>query len=151
MLTARDSIQDKVTALDAGADDYLTKPFHYQELQARIKAQLRVRELNTTLQEKNRKLHEMQEQLIAKERQLVAGQLAGTAAHSLGQPLSAILLNCHLLERLPSEDSKFKTALFAIKQDVKRMAEMINKLRTVDATKKEAYHANTEILDISEE
>ncbi|GGI73133.1 response regulator transcription factor [Shewanella gelidii] len=41
ILTARDSWQDKVEGLDAGADDYLTKPFHPEELVARIKALIR--------------------------------------------------------------------------------------------------------------
>lgn len=41
MLTVRDSEQDKVTALDAGADDYVTKPFGMPELLARIRAALR--------------------------------------------------------------------------------------------------------------
>jgi len=38
LLTARDSIQDKVSGLDSGADDYLTKPFSKEELLARIRA-----------------------------------------------------------------------------------------------------------------
>lgn len=38
MLTARDDLQNKVGALDAGADDYLTKPFVFEELLARIRA-----------------------------------------------------------------------------------------------------------------
>lgn len=38
MLTARDSIDDKVTGLSAGADDYLTKPFSFAELNARLSA-----------------------------------------------------------------------------------------------------------------
>ncbi|MCA1572301.1 MAG: response regulator transcription factor [Chloroflexi bacterium] len=38
MLTARDDIENKVRALDAGADDYLTKPFAFEELLARIRA-----------------------------------------------------------------------------------------------------------------
>jgi len=38
MLTARDNLQNKVGALDAGADDYLTKPFAFEELLARIRA-----------------------------------------------------------------------------------------------------------------
>jgi two-component system OmpR family response regulator len=38
MLTARDSVRDRVTALDGGADDYLTKPFSYAELLARLRA-----------------------------------------------------------------------------------------------------------------
>ena len=41
MLTARDAVEDKVKGLDAGADDYLTKPFAFDELLARIRALLR--------------------------------------------------------------------------------------------------------------
>ena len=41
MLTARDAIDDRVRGLDAGADDYLTKPFDFEELLARVRALLR--------------------------------------------------------------------------------------------------------------
>lgn len=41
ILTARDDWQDKVTGLESGADDYLTKPFHMEELKARLQALLR--------------------------------------------------------------------------------------------------------------
>ncbi|MEB3213783.1 MAG: response regulator transcription factor, partial [Leptolyngbyaceae bacterium] len=41
MLTARDTIADKITGLDAGADDYMVKPFDLNELMARIRALLR--------------------------------------------------------------------------------------------------------------
>ena len=41
MLTARDSVMDKVAGLDSGADDYITKPFAIEELLARIRAALR--------------------------------------------------------------------------------------------------------------
>ena len=43
MLTARDATEDKITGLDTGADDYLTKPFEFGELLARIRALLRRR------------------------------------------------------------------------------------------------------------
>lgn len=43
MLTARDAVQDKVTGLRSGADDYMTKPFAFEELLARIEALMRRR------------------------------------------------------------------------------------------------------------
>ncbi len=43
MLTAKDSLEDKVHGLDLGADDYLTKPFEFEELMARVRALIRRR------------------------------------------------------------------------------------------------------------
>ncbi len=44
LLTARDAVEDRITGLDAGADDYLPKPFNAQELLARVRAMLRRRD-----------------------------------------------------------------------------------------------------------
>jgi two-component system, OmpR family, response regulator QseB len=41
ILTARDEVSDKVTGLEGGADDYVTKPFRFEELLARVRARLR--------------------------------------------------------------------------------------------------------------
>ncbi len=41
LLTARDAVEDRVFGLDSGADDYLTKPFDFSELSARVRAMLR--------------------------------------------------------------------------------------------------------------
>ncbi|MBX7143318.1 MAG: response regulator [Oligoflexia bacterium] len=150
MLTARDNVKDKVSSLDGGADDYLTKPFHYQELQARIRALLRVRELNERLRSQNDQLKAMQATIVSQERQLLVNQLAGTAAHQLGQPLSAILLNCHVIETLPAGDPRAQRSLAAIKQDAKRMAEMIERLRSADASKTQSYHGKTAILELDD-
>jgi DNA-binding response OmpR family regulator len=151
MLTARDSMQDKISALEEGIDDYLTKPFNYQELRARVTALLRVRDLNLSLVAKTEELQKMQELLVATERQVAVGQLAGTAAHQLGQPLSAIMLNCFLIEKLSKEDPKFIGAVIAIKNDVRRMVEMIDRLRNVKASAREEYFEGTEILKLKDE
>ncbi len=50
LLTAKDTIEDKVEGLDSGADDYLTKPFAFEELLARIRALLRRNEGSKILQ-----------------------------------------------------------------------------------------------------
>jgi len=44
LLTAKDSVEDKVSGLDLGANDYVTKPFQIEELLARVRAALRLRE-----------------------------------------------------------------------------------------------------------
>lgn len=151
MLTARTDVKDKVLALEGGADDYLTKPFHYQELQARINALLRVRDLNLVLKAKNDELTTLQGKVVAQERQLAVHQLAGTAAHQLGQPLAAIMLNCHLIENLPPTDPRHQKALMAVKSDAKRMGEMIERLKRTDAGKPGEYFGKDAILKVPEE
>ncbi len=150
LLTAMDNMEAKVHALHSGVDDYLTKPFNFQELQARVVSLVRLRDLNLRLAEKNEQLQEMQEIVIQQERQIVISQLAGTAAHQLGQPLSAIMLNCYLIQTLQPNDPRYKKALQAISSDSKRMAEMIEKLKGANAAKTAAYYGNTQILDIDD-
>ena len=47
ILTARDDLHDKITGLEGGADDYVTKPFHFDELLARIRLRLTTRQATT--------------------------------------------------------------------------------------------------------
>ena len=51
MLTARDAVMDKVSGLDAGADDYITKPFAIEELLARIRVALKKKAVTTVKEE----------------------------------------------------------------------------------------------------
>jgi two-component system, cell cycle response regulator len=59
LVTARDSTQDKVMGLDAGADDYLTKPLNFPELEARVRSMLRIKRLQDELEQKNRELERL--------------------------------------------------------------------------------------------
>ncbi len=59
LVTARDSTEDKVAGLDAGADDYLTKPINFPELEARVRSMLRIKRLQDELEEKNRELERL--------------------------------------------------------------------------------------------
>ncbi len=59
LLTGHTEKEEVVEGLSAGADDYLTKPFHPGELQARVRVGLRIADLHQQLLEKNRQLEEM--------------------------------------------------------------------------------------------
>jgi len=64
LLTAKATQEDKVAGLDAGADDYVTKPFDSFELLARVRAMLRIKELHDQLGEWNRTLAEKVQQAL---------------------------------------------------------------------------------------
>jgi DNA-binding response OmpR family regulator len=149
IVTARDSLEDLVLGLDRGADDYLTKPFQFEELRARVRALLRMRELNLKLQNAHDEVVGLQDQLIEVERQALVGELAGAAAHELGQPLSAILLNIFLIEKLGIDSSKGALALKALKQDAEKMKALVEQLRTINPSNASAYYRAKKILSLS--
>ena len=62
--TALDSVENKVEGLDAGADDYITKPIHFSELQARVRSLLRIKGLQDELARRQGELAQMNERLL---------------------------------------------------------------------------------------
>jgi two-component sensor histidine kinase len=62
MVTARTAPEDVVRTFDAGADDYVAKPFHIAELTARIESRLRVRRAEVAIQRANQQLRELADQ-----------------------------------------------------------------------------------------
>ena len=148
IMGAQEILREKIRALSEGADDFLAKPFIYEELQARIEALLRIRRLHNRLHQAHKDFQAMQNQLVLQERQLAVGQLATTAAHTLGQPLSSILLNCFLIEQLPKSDPKFVEAVHAVKADVSRMTDLIDRLRVVRADQTATYVESEKMLDV---
>ncbi|KGF71477.1 hypothetical protein DO97_19435 [Neosynechococcus sphagnicola sy1] len=65
LLTAREEISDLILGLDTGADEFITKPINREELRARIRAGLRLRQLTQSLMEVNQQLHARNELLAS--------------------------------------------------------------------------------------
>jgi two-component system sensor histidine kinase/response regulator len=82
LVTALDSKQDLARGLDAGADDFLHKPFNGLELRARVRSMLRIKQRHDDLQEALQ----------------LRQDLANMIVHDIRSPLSTILIYCELME-----------------------------------------------------
>jgi signal transduction histidine kinase len=99
-LSALDDAMDKVKAFQAGAADYITKPFYLEEVLARIQNQLTIKRLQTQLQDRNKELQQAltdlktaQAQLVQKEKMIALGQMVAGIAHEINNPISFIAGN----------------------------------------------------------
>jgi DNA-binding response OmpR family regulator len=145
ILTARDRVEERVEGLLGGADDYIPKPYHPEELLARVFGCLRTlalkRELRHKAEElarKNQELIEAQEQIIRMERLAAIGEIGLAIRHEINNPLGTILGYAQLLlqaEGLPSEVCKKLEAISrgAVRiRDVVRRLEDLREERTVE-------------------
>ncbi len=104
LVTGRGSIGHRAEGLDAGADDYIPKPFHITELMARVRSALRIKRLNDDLREANRQLIASQRERLRTEKMATIGLLATGLAHEFNNIMSGILGYAQLARR----SDKFK-------------------------------------------
>src|SRR5687768_2673382 len=116
MQTALDSTESKVEGLEAGADDYITKPIEFAELKARLRSMLRIKRLQEELEERERELLEANERLRhmsrtdaltgLENRRSIERHLDSMFAHGerLSEPLSCVMSD---LDRFKSVNDEY--------------------------------------------
>lgn len=99
MVTALNSKQDLASALEAGADDFVSKPVNGIELRARVRSMLRIKQ----------QYDELQHLLALKQSSLqLREDMSNMVVHDLRNPLSTIVLACDILEIMGLESRQFK-------------------------------------------
>jgi diguanylate cyclase (GGDEF)-like protein len=116
MQTALDSTENKVEGLEAGADDYITKPIDFPELRARVNSMLRIKRLQEELEERERELMEANERLRhmsqtdgltgLENRRHIETRLEEMFEHAkrLGEPFSCVMVD---LDKFKSVNDEF--------------------------------------------
>jgi signal transduction histidine kinase len=141
MLTARADDATKLRALQAGANDFLTKPFSVAELRARVNGLCANNRLQRSLTENNRRLEGTIEQLKETELQLVQaekvaslGRMSAGIIHEINNPLNFSLTALDWLTKaagkLPPEEAEdFNDTLKDIRDGLKRVSVIVSDLR----------------------
>jgi two-component system NtrC family sensor kinase len=99
LLTAKSQKEDLIEGMEAGADDFLTKPFDRDELRVRLRAAERLIDLEHNLAEQNRILRETQAALVQTEKLASLGRLAAGVAHEINNPIAYVTNNLAVIRR----------------------------------------------------
>ena len=141
ILTARADEQTKMTALEAGANDFLTKPFSTAELALRLQNQLamaRVRrelaDLNSELQAALEQIKENEILMIRNEKLSALGRMSAGIIHEINNPLNYASVGIHALETfardIPEKDRQdFLDVIKDIRDGVDRVTQIVIDLR----------------------
>lgn len=119
MLTARDAVMDKVSGLDAGADDYITKPFAIEELLARIRTALKKRvviknENSDVLEFKNLSLDKLKHKVMYGSKEIILTNREFNLLEILLENKNIVLTRDILMEKLCGYDFAGETNIIDV-------------------------------------
>lgn len=129
-ISALDEVFDKVTAFSVGGVDYITKPFQVEEVLARVRTHLSLKEMRQMLESQNQQLREQNSELNA---------FAHTVAHDLKNPLAKILTSLSLVQEGRSKlDRETQELLQMSINSSRKMHNIIDELLLLASVRKEA-------------
>ncbi len=134
-LTSVDSGTEKVKGFQAGADDYVVKPFNSQELQARVSAHLGARRAKV--------------QALKLERLTVFREMAVAVSHEINNPLTSVFACLHLLQNeLRDAPESVREYLASLHGDMKRIKDIVGRLASATKVAKTRYSSDIDMIDL---
>jgi sigma-B regulation protein RsbU (phosphoserine phosphatase) len=136
MVSARSDRSDLIAGMEAGADDYLTKPFDNEELLARVRVGVRTRALEKELTEQVRRATVL--------------EMAGSLAHEIGNPLASAML---ILQRLQSTSAagmgpEAAQDLRELASQLRRIEILVRRAQALTRVDSKSYAADLRIIDL---
>src|SRR2546421_428744 len=128
LLSAREEVESKVAGFEAGANDYVHKPFDLQELRARIELHLRLRTQAQKLREALEQLKKAEASLVQSEKMVALGRMIAGVAHELNNPIHFLRGNLALLRRHMSSVGSAMPLLADIDESVERLTAVTRQL-----------------------
>lgn len=132
LLTANDLPENVIAGLDAGADDYIVKPYNPAELRARIRVGERMINMMHALQEQNK----LQGAL----------EMARTVCHEMNQPLQVAASYCELLKLDVEKSTDNYQAIERIDENIFRIGELTRKIMRLSSCSYKSFLGGREVL-----
>jgi len=139
MLTGKSEVADKIKGLDIGADDYITKPFHYKEVLARIKSLLAKKAA--------------EERLVEEQKLLALEHMIDEVSHEIINPLVSVGGFARRVHKSLPEGSQNKKYMEIILQNVTALEKMVKELaelKSATLSYFEASNINEIIIEVLE-
>lgn len=134
-ITVNDSEKERVRGFEAGAEDYVVKPFYREELLARVKAHLALRKAGA--------------QALELERLKVFKEMAVAMSHEINNPLSSVYTFLYVLQReLAGSPDIVTSSLEGIQKDVTKIQEIANNLARATKAASTPYNRNITMIDL---
>jgi len=126
--------EDAARGLQLGANDYVRKPFNWEELLARVHTQLRVVDA-----------HRLS---VEKQRDLAVIELAGAAAHEINNPLAVVMARLELMRERMGDSNDFYDDVVRLNELMDRIADIVKKMSQVRRYQVRHYCGGINILDL---